>query len=231
MHIPDGFINAGTSLGAGAAGVAGLSVAVHKAGRALDDKRVPLAGLMSAFIFAAQMLNFPVAGGTSGHLIGGVLAAVLMGPWVGALSMSVVLIVQALFADGGLTALGLNLLNIALIPCIAGYVLFCVLRRIAPSTRTGIVAVAGITAALSVLLSAGAFVIEYSLGGSSAVPLTAVATSMMSVHSLIALGEGLITGATVGLVLSVRPDLVYGAPDLQRAFVSASSEVVQEGAA
>ena len=231
MHIPDGFINAGTSLGAGAVGAAGLSVAVQKAGRALDDKRVPLAGLMAAFIFAVQMLNFPIAVGTSGHMIGGVLAAVLMGPWVGALCVSVVLLVQALFADGGLTALGLNAINIALIPGIAGYGLFCVIRRVVPATRTGIVAASGITAGLSVLMSAAAFVVEYSLGGSSSVSLSAVATSMLSVHSMIAIGEGLITGATVGLVLNVRPDLVYGAPNPRRTFVSPSAEVAHEGAA
>lgn len=212
MHIPDGFIDLGTSAGAGAAAAAGLGVAVRKAGQFLDDKRVPLAGLVAAFIFAVQMLNFPVAGGTSGHLIGGVLAAVLVGPWVGALCVSIVLIVQALFADGGLTALGLNIINIALIPSIVGFALFSLLRAVAPATRSGIVASSGIAAGLSVLMSAAAFVIEYSLGGNSTVSLGAVAASMLSVHALIAVGEGLITGATVGLVLSVRPDLVYGAP-------------------
>lgn len=215
MHIPDGFINLGTSVGAGAAAAAGLGVAARKAGQFLDDKRVPLAGLVAAFIFAVQMINFPVAGGTSGHLIGGVLAAVLVGPWVGALCVSIVVIVQALFADGGLTALGLNIINIALIPGIVGFALFSLLRAAAPTNRSGIVAASGIAAGLSVLMSAAAFVIEYSLGGNSAVSLGAVATSMLSVHALIAVGEGLITGGTVGLVLNVRPDLVYGAPDFR----------------
>src|SRR5262245_10454686 len=109
MHIPDGFIDGSTSATVGAMAIAGVGVCCAKSSRVLDDKQVPMAGLSAAFVFAAQMLNFPVASGTSGHLLGGVLAAVLVGPWTGALCVSVVLVVQALvFADGGLTALGLN---------------------------------------------------------------------------------------------------------------------------
>ena len=211
MHIPDGFINGGVSLGTAAVAAGGLTVAVRKTRDFLEDKQVALAGLVAAFIFAAQMLNFPVAAGTSGHLIGGVLAAVLIGPWAGALCVSVVLMVQALFADGGLTALGLNILNMALVPAVLGYAIFLLLRKWLPSTRTSIVVASGIAAGISVPLSAAAFVVEFALGGTDAVALSTVASAMVGVHILIGIGEGLITAATVSLVLSVRPDLVHGA--------------------
>src|SRR6185295_18657159 len=129
MHIPDGFIDGQTSLAAGAVAVAGLGVCLKKASDTMEDKQIPLAGLTSAFNFAVQMLNFPVAGGTSGHLLGGVLAAVLVGPWMGSLCVSVVLVVQALlFADGGLSALGLNIVNMALVTAVVGYLVFLALR-------------------------------------------------------------------------------------------------------
>ncbi len=211
MHIPDGFINAPTSLGAGLAAFSGLSIAVRRAGAALDDRRVPMAGLVSAFIFAAQMLNFPVAAGTSGHLIGGVLAAVLVGPWVGALCIAVVLLVQALFADGGLTALGLNITNMALIGTLGGYVVFLGVRRLVPRTRTGLVVASGVAAGLSVPMAALGFAIEFAIGGAGGASIGTVTTAMVGVHLLIGIGEALITAGTVSMVLSVRPDLVYGA--------------------
>lgn len=214
MHIPDGFINAGTSLAAGGVAVGGLGAAVKKTASDMEDKQVPLAGLVAAFIFAVQMLNFPVAGGTSGHLLGGVLAAVLVGPWAGAICVSVVLLVQALFADGGLTALGLNILNMALVTSLGGYVLFLGLRRVLPTTKASIVAASGIIAALSVPASALVFTLEYALGGNGSASVTTVGAAMIGVHLLIGIGEGLITAATVGAVLNVRPDLVHGAAGL-----------------
>jgi cobalamin biosynthesis protein CbiM len=212
MHIPDGFINAGTSLAAGGVAVGGIGVAVKKAAAYLEDRQVPLAGLVAAFIFAAQMLNFPVAGGTSGHLLGGVLAAVLVGPWAGAICVAVVLLVQALFADGGLTALGLNILNMALLTSLGGYALFAGLRRVLPKTKGSIVAASGIVAGISVVASSLAFTLEYAFGGNGSASAATVGAAMIVVHSLIGVGEGLITAATVGAVLNVRPDLVYGAP-------------------
>src|SRR6266545_164652 len=118
-----------------------------------DDTVAPMAGLTAALIFAVQMLNFPVAGGTSGHLLGGVLASVLVGPWVGALCVAVVLVVQALFADGGLTALGLNILNMAIVGALGGYALFAALRRILPRSRGGVLVATAVTAWLSVVLA------------------------------------------------------------------------------
>ncbi len=139
MHIPDGFIDARTSL-AGAAVAAGLvGVSVKQAARTLDDRQIPLAGLTAAYIFALQMLNFPVVSGTSGHLLGGCMAAVLVGPWVGSLCMAVVFMIQALvFADGGLSALGLNIIVMGYVTCFVGYGIFLLLRSILPPSRRGV---------------------------------------------------------------------------------------------
>src|SRR5919108_2288211 len=186
-----------------------------RAGQVLDERRVPLAGLVAAFIFAVQMLNFPVATGTSGHLLGGALAAVLVGPSVGAVCVSVVLLVQALlFADGGLSALGLNVVNMALVTSFAAYLLFVGLRRLLPA-RPGSVAVAsGVAAGLSVVVASVAFTVEYALGGAGGASIATVAGAMVGVHALIGIGEGVITALVVSAVLSTRPDLVWGARDL-----------------
>ena len=219
MHIPDGFINAPTSLAAGAAAAGGVGVSLRRAARTLQDRQAPLAGLVAAYIFAVQMLNFPVAAGTSGHLLGGALAAVLVGPWAGALCVSVVLLVQALFADGGLSALGLNIINMALITAWGGYAVFRLLRRALPATKTGVTISAGVAAGISVVLASLAFVIEYAVGGNGGASVGTVFAAMVGVHTLIGIGEGIITALTVGVVLGVRPDLVYGAADLQTPLV------------
>ena len=125
MHVPDGFLDAPTSVVTGAVAVAGVGLALRGARRELDDRTAPLAGLVATFVFATQMLNFPVGAGTSGHLMGGALAAVLVGPWTAVLCVSVVLIVQALlFADGGITALGTNITLIGLVTVAVGWVVF-----------------------------------------------------------------------------------------------------------
>jgi cobalt/nickel transport system permease protein len=216
MHIPDGFIDPGTSVAAGAVAAAGLSVAVKRGGDVLEERAVPLAGLVAALVFAAQMLNFPVAAGTSGHLIGATLAAVLLGPWVGSLCIAVVLVVQALFADGGLTALGLNIVNMAMVSGWLGFALFAALRWLLPNGRVWIATASGVAAGASVVLAALAFVAEYAVGGAGGISIGAAAAAMAGVHALIGIGEGLITGATVAMVLRVRPDLVYGAADVVR---------------
>src|ERR687892_1174191 len=216
MHIPDGFIDGTTSAGAAVVAAGGMGAALRRAGGVLDERRVPLAGLVAAFVFAVQMLNFPVAVGTSGHLLGGALAAVLVGPAAGAASVAVVLAVQALlFADGGLSALGLNVVNIALVTAVAGYAAFIVLRRVLPRRQSSIVAAAGVAAALSVVASALAFVGEYALGGTGTASVGTVAGAMVGVHALIAIGEGLITALVVSAVLATRPDLVWGARGLE----------------
>jgi cobalt/nickel transport system permease protein len=214
LHIPDGFINAGTSLGAGVISVGALGVSLRRARETLAEKQVPLAGLTAAFIFAVQMLNFPVAAGTSGHLIGGVLAAVLVGPWVGTICIAVVLVVQALFADGGLTALGLNILNMGVVGCMGGSLIFTAMRRILPASRAGVLTATAVAAWASVVLASIAFTIEYALGGSGGVSIGTVFGAMVGVHALIGIGEAVITTLTVGAVLASRPDLVHGARDL-----------------
>ena len=211
MHVPDGFFDATTSLGAGAAAAAGIATAARRAARELDDRAVPLAGLVASFVFAAQMLSVPVAAGTSGHLLGGALAAVLVGPWTGALCVTVVVVVQALFADGGVTALGLNVVNLALVGALGGYALFAAARAALPRSPHGVALAAGVAAALSVMASAGAFSFEYALGGAGGASPSAVAAAMLAVHALIAAGEGVVTAAAVRALLEVRPDLVYGA--------------------
>jgi cobalt/nickel transport system permease protein len=220
VHIPDGFINAPTSLAAGAVAAGGVGVSLRRAAHTLQERQAPLAGLVAAYIFAVQMLNFPVAAGTSGHLLGGALAAVLVGPWAGALCVAVVLLVQGLlFADGGLSALGLNVINMALVTAWGGYAVFLLLRRAMPATKTSVTVSAGIAAGISVVLASLAFVVEYAIGGAGGASVGTVLAAMMGVHTLIGVGEGVITALTVGVVLGVRPDLVYGAADLQAPLV------------
>ena len=213
MHVPDGFINLPTSAGFGAAALGGVWYSIRRAARLLDDRRIPLAGLVAAFVFAAQMVNFPVAAGTSGHLLGGVLAAVLVGPWLGTLVLTVVLVVQGFFfADGGLSAMGLNVFNMALVGTLGGYLAYRGLGVILPRNRPGTLVSAGLAAGLSVPLAAFAFVLEYAIGGEGGVGLGTVAAAMGGVHLLIGIGEGLITALVVGAVLGTRPDLVAAAP-------------------
>jgi cobalt/nickel transport system permease protein len=220
VHIPDGFINAPTSLAAGAVAAGGVGVSLRRAAHTLQERQAPLAGLVAAYIFAVQMLNFPVAAGTSGHLLGGALAAVLVGPWAGALCVAVVLLVQGLlFADGGLSALGLNVINMALVTAWGGYAVFLLLRRAMPATKTSVTVSAGIAAGISVVLASLAFVVEYAIGGAGGASVGTVLAAMVGVHTLIGVGEGVITALTVGVVLGVRPDLVYGAADLQAPLV------------
>ncbi len=217
MHVPDGFINIPVSVVAGGVAAVGLAVSLRGARRELDERTAPLAGLVAAFVFAAQMINFPVAGGTSGHLLGGVLAAVLVGPCTGVLCICVVLGVQGLmFADGGLTALGVNITNMALVGVGLGYLCFRLLVSALPKTRGSVVIASGIAAFLSVPLAAAAFTAFYALGATSSIPIGTVFTAMVGVHLLIGVGEALITMATVQAVLSTRPDLVHGARHLDR---------------
>lgn len=218
MHVPDGFLDAPTSAVTGAVAVAAVGVALVKARNELDDKTAPMAGLVAAFIFAVQMLNFPVGAGTSGHLMGGALAAVLVGPWTGVLCVSVVLVVQALlFADGGITALGTNIVLMAVSTVVVGWVVFKLLQLVLPKRLTLVPVQAGIAAFVSVPVAALVFVLLYAFGGTADIPLDTLVTAMFGVHTLIGIGEGVITGLAVGAIVAVRPDLVYGArPLLER---------------
>ncbi len=211
MHIPDGFIDIPTSLAFAGLATVGVGAALKGAKNQLDEKSAPLAGLTAVFIFAVQMLNFPVAAGTSGHLLGGALAAVLVGPWAATLALTVVLMMQGfLFADGGLTAIGLNVFNMGIIGVWAGYLTFILIRKILPKKKSSIALAAAIGGALSVPAAAVGFTIQYALGATATFSLSTVLTAMVGTHILIGIGEALITGLTVSAVLASRSDLVYG---------------------
>lgn len=218
MHAPDGFLNAGAAVTTGVLSAGTVSVALKRTRETLSDRQVPLAGVAAAFIFAAQMFNFPVAAGTTGHLLGGALAAILLGPFTGVLVVTVVVVVQALaFADGGLTALGYNVLNMAIITSFGGYAIFRLSRRLLPVNATGVIVATALAAGLSVVLSAMAFSIEWLFGATAPVPFDTVFGAMVGVHLLIGLGEAVISGTAIGTVLAARPDLVFGARDVDRA--------------
>ncbi|MGP3934713.1 energy-coupling factor ABC transporter permease [Nonomuraea sp. KM88] len=217
VHVPDGFFNAVTSISAGVVAAAGVAVCLRGARRELDDRTAPMAGLVAAFVFAVQMLNFPVAAGTSGHLLGGALAAILVGPYTGVLCMAVVLLVQGVFfADGGLTALGVNITLMGIVTVLAGWGVFKLVTGLA---RGQVVVAAFLAALVSVPVSALAFTLLFWIGGTAPIDVGTVAAAMGGVHLLIGIGEGLITAATVGAVLAVRPDLVYGAGRLAKPLV------------
>ncbi len=215
MHAPDGFLQPGVAAVTAVIAAVVLSVSLRVSSAELGDRRTPLAGLAAAFVFAAQMVNFPVASGTSGHLLGGALAAILLGPWVGALVVSVVVVVQALlFADGGLTALGYNIVNMAIVPAFGGWAAFQLARRVLPRNASGVVAATGLAAGLSVVLASAAFSLEWLFGASAPVAFDTVFGAMVGVHLLIGVGEALASAAVVGAVLAARADLVTGAGDL-----------------
>jgi len=207
LHIPDGFVSCSINAATFAASTVALGVAVRQARRNLDERGVPLLGVTAAFVFAAQMLNFPVAGGTSGHFLGALLAGVLLGPFESCLIMGVVLIVQALvFADGGITALGTNIFNMGIVGGIGGTYLFYGLRRVLPKTRKGFLAAVAVASWASVLGASAACAMELILSGTS--PARVVLPAMLGVHTLIGIGEAIITTTVVGMVLAVRSELV-----------------------
>ena len=215
MHAPDGFLNAGTAVVTALISVLVVGFALRQSKEQLKDRAIPLAGITAAFIFAAQMFNFPVAAGTTGHLIGGALAAILLGPSVGVVVVTIVVVVQALaFADGGLTALGYNVLNMAIVPAYGGYAVFRLIRSWLPQSSGGVIGATGVAAWASVVLSALAFSLEWLFGASAPVSFDDVFVAMVGVHALIGIGEAVISSLAVGAVLASRPDLVYGASDL-----------------
>ncbi len=212
MHVPDGFLDAPTSIATAGAAAAGIAIALRGARREVDDRVAPLAGLVATFVFATQMLNFPVAGGTSGHLMGGALAAVLVGPYTGLLCLTVVLAVQSLlFADGGITALGTNIVLMGLVTVVVGYVAFRGVQLLLPRRLSMVAPAAAIGALVSVVLSAATFVGLYTVGGAVPIPLDTLLSAMVGVHVLIGIGEAVITFLVVASIVSVRPDLVHGA--------------------
>ena len=207
MHIPDGFLSNEVAVACAVPAVAAVGYSLKRANVDLDDRRVPLLGVTAAFVFAAQMLNFPVAGGTSGHFLGAALAAILLGPWLACVVMSVVLGLQAfVFADGGITALGANVLNMGVIGALLVGALMLATRRVLPKRRTILLAITGVGAWLAVMAGASATAVELAVSGT--VPLGTVLPAMLGVHALIGIGEAVVTVAAVGAVLAARPDLI-----------------------
>lgn len=211
MHIPDGFINLPVSSLFIFLSLIGIAISLRGAQKQLSEKSAPLAGLTAVFVFAVQMLNFPVAAGTSGHLLGGALAAVLVGPYAASLAITVVLLIQGfLFADGGLTAIGLNIFNMSIIGVWVGYGIFLLSRKILPKNKTSISLAAAIAGFISVPAAAAGFVFQYAFGATATYSLGTVLAAMIGTHILIGIGEATITFLTVRIVLASRSDLVFG---------------------
>ena len=201
MDIPDCFLDVrvfGTLYGVSAVAI---GFAIRRLKNLMDEKHIPLIGVVSAFVFAAQMLNFPVAGGTSGHFMGGVLSAILLGPSAGVLIMTTVLVVQCfVFQDGGLTAIGANIFNMGIIGSVGGYYIYAALRKFFKIPISAFIA-----SWLSIVVASSFCAVELAVSGT--VPLKVSLIAMASVHALIGIGEGLITVAVLGFISKARPDL------------------------
>ena len=210
MHVPDGFINAQVSVATGVISLGTLWAYIRNAKNLVADKLIALTGMMSALIFVLQMINFPIAAGTSGHLLGGALAVIVLGPSLGIICISIVVVIQSLlFADGGLSALGVNVLNMAIITSLTGWLTITFWKKLFGDSQFTLISGSVIAGLLSVVFSSIAFVMEYAIGGTVSVPLGSVLIAMISTHLFIGLGEGVITALIISLLLRVRSDLVY----------------------
>ncbi len=207
LHIPDGFLSFGVSVVGWLLAIAAIAYALRQTRGQLGSKQIPLMGVVAAFIFAAQAINFPVAGGTSGHLLGGALAAIILGPWAAVLVMTAVIGVQALlFQDGGLLVLGFNIVNMGVITAFAGHFVYQLLKRLLGTGRRSLLAAGAVGAWLSVMLGAMATAIELAVSGTS--PLGVALPAMGGVHALIGIGEALITVGALAFITAARPDLL-----------------------
>lgn len=212
MHIPDGFLSLPISVVTWAVAISLITICLRRVKADYQERAVPLMGVCAAFIFAAQMINFPIPGGTSGHLLGGTLAGVLLGPWAGSLVMAVVFIVQSvMFQDGGLTVLGANIFNMGLIGTFGGYYLYRIIRfAIGRDRWPGMATGVAVGAWISVVVAAT--VVAFQLALSGTVPLTVALAAMTGWHVLIGVGEAIISVVTVSFIWRTRPDLFYDPP-------------------
>lgn len=207
MHIPHGYLSLEVAVGTYAAAIGVCAAAVWKANRDLSDRQIPLLGVMAAFVFAAQMLNFPIPGGTSGHFLGALMLAVLLGPLIACLVMAVVLAVQCFgFADGGLDALGANIVNMGAVAGAGCYYVYVFLKRFLPKTKAGFLASAAIAAWFSIVLSSACCAVELGLSGK--LPLGVALPLMVGIHSVIGLGEAAVTVGVLTVLMEARPDLI-----------------------
>lgn len=212
LHAADRFLSVPTSIAFWVVTAIVIAIAVRRTNKHLDERAVPLMGVMAAFIFAAQMINFQVAGGTSGHLLGGVLAAVLLGPWAATLVMACVVAVQALvFSDGGLVVMGANIFNMGLIGTLGGFALYLALAKVLGGEVRGRIPAAAIAGWVSVMAAALAMSLQLIVSDTS--PAQVVLPAMLVVHAFIGIGEALITGAALGFIAATRSDLLSLRPD------------------
>lgn len=227
LHIPDGFLSGGVSAVLWVVAIAAVAYGLRVANVSLTEERVPLLGVLAAFVFAAQMLNFPVAGGTSGHFLGAALAAVLLGPWIACIVMAVVIAVQAIaFADGGITVLGANIVNMGVLGALLAGFLVATALRVLPKSRGAFLGTVAIVSWTAVMVGAIATALQLAISGT--VPLGTVLPAMAGVHALIGIGEAVITTAAVAAVLASRPDLIaIGDPEN---YVSATPALAGQGA-
>jgi cobalt/nickel transport system permease protein len=211
MHIQDGYLSTEVCIATGAVSLGAVAYSLHRMKDSLADRTVPLTGMMGSLVFAGQMINFPIGLPVSGHLMGGVLAATILGPWAGCLAVTLVLVAQwALFSDGGLLALGANVLHMAVLGSIGGYAVMSSIRRFTGDGPRGTVAGAVMAAWLSVMAAAALFCLEFRLSyASSEFDFGNIFVMMVTVHALIGIGEALITGFTVSLIFRQRPDLIH----------------------
>ena len=210
MHVPDGFMNVPMSAATGLISFGTLWAYIRSAKDLIADKFIALTGMMSALIFVLQMINFPIAAGTSGHLLGGALAVIVLGPRLGLICLSVVVIIQSLlFADGGLSALGVNVLNMAIVTSATSWFIVKYWIKFIGKNKTSIVSVSVLAGILSVVFSSIAFTIQYAIGGTISIPVGTVLLAMVTTHFVIGFGEGIITALIITLLIRVRPDLIY----------------------
>ena len=207
MHIPDGFLSNGINAATFVISAGACAYGVKRVNRNFGEREVPLMGVTAAFIFAAQMINFPVAGGTSGHFLGAVFSSVLLGPWASLIIITIVLVVQCLgFADGGLTAIGSNIFNMGVIGALGGYGIFSFIYTLLQKSRKGFFIALAISSWFSIVMGASASAVELAISGTS--PLKIALPAMAGIHAIIGVGESIITTAAISLILKTRPDLV-----------------------
>lgn len=207
LHIPDGFLSTPVALMGWLLAILIIAFALRQTREQLGERQIPLLGVLAAFIFAAQAINFPVAGGTSGHLLGGALAAIVLGPWAAVLVMTSVIALQGLlFQDGGLLVMGWNIINMGVLTAFTGYLVYTLLKRTVGISKTNLLIAGALGAWLSVEVGAAATAIQLGISGTS--PLSLALPAMVGVHALIGIGEALITVGALTLIVRTRPDLL-----------------------
>jgi cobalt/nickel transport system permease protein len=222
MHIPDGFLSHSINAATFVISAGACAYGVRRVNRSFGEKDVPLMGVTAAFIFSGQMLNFPVAGGTSGHFLGAIFSSVLLGPWASLIIMTTVLVVQCLgFADGGLTALGSNIFNMGVIGSLGGYGIFITLHVLFQRSEKGFFVALAISSWLSIVMGASAAAIELAMSGTS--PLMIALPAMAGIHAIIGIGEAVITMAAISLILKARPDLITCLPQARKSYEGGGS--------